>query len=60
MTGDILHIIPLVTRRLAKMKKSLSVSFYVFVPGIRSVDQHRNSLSEMLSRLATEYAGVDP
>ena len=56
MTGHVLYIIPLITRRLAKTKKR--VSFYnLFVTSIRSVDQQRNSPPKTLTSLT--YAGVD-
>ena len=54
-TGDVLYIIPLITRLLAKTKKITSqcVSFYnLFVTGIRSVDQQRNSPPKTLTSLS--------
>ena len=55
MAGDVLYIIPLITRLLTSLKKKM-VSFYNFFVIIRSVDQQRNSPPKTL---ATEYAGVD-
>ena len=52
MTGDVLYIIPLITRLLAKTKKITShgVSFHnLFVTSIRSVDQQRNNQPKTLT-----------
>ena len=46
LTGDVLYIIPLITRLLTKNEKITSHSLFTIT--IRSVDQQRNSLLNML------------
>ena len=55
MTGDVLYIIPLITRLLAKNEKITSHGVYFYnliVTSIRCVDQQRNSPPKSLTSLS--------
>ena len=64
MTGDVIYIVPLITRRLTRQneKKKFVLPFFffynLFVISIHSVDQQINS-QRRRRRLAMLQAGVD-
>ena len=59
MTGDVLYIIPLITRLLAKTKNFTRCVFTIYLLPIFVVLISREIVRQRRCHLAIEYAGVD-